>query len=655
MGKLRKKFFICFLGSLLFLSACSSHATRDGAAVRDTVKQGYAEADTGETEPNVPDTETSDSKPEDGESPAVFYEFGPLPEPTRQGYAEYAAVLLEDAAFYDATTQEYRHLSDYMPPLFKHRLLSTSDFCLSDIDNDGVNEVFLQYDSLDSYLVFDYEEDTIYGYCFHQPELYYLKYYLEVYEDIGPCIELRSDGTFCKILFSHGEYTLIPIPEPDSENGEYTVWYAFTTENLLEVFRPDELAAYLAEQEALTAEWTKGWKEEGEAWEAFLRVLNGDFTLITDVETRYWLGHHYWEDIEEFGACTWKYVLLEDNLGRQSLFMQSDEVYDSDFSALLYYDDGELICAALDIGYYHDFYVPLRDGKLLYIYDYYNTTEESIIQINTEFEYVWETAYDTIRIYYEMYEECDDPNSQYQYFAEHYDVITGIGEYYFVTESNVRTYQAEEISISTKERWEIEKLFDERIVPDNAWRTCPEKTDAVLLNLEQLFAEYDSHSSSWYPLDFLYADFEKDGKTAAFAFNGTICQSAEMSDFHSYTWPFMSFSGSVWYVDEQGCTLLEEEITTDGYKPTIISYEDERHLLYTAQRYQDSHYQSLMSYVWAVRDGKPTLLFETPGFCRVENGKLVCTDTIEAAVEEDDTTEKRYFYWDAASGTYKEE
>lgn len=645
-GKLREKFYIVVLGSILFLAACSSHATQDGVAVRDTVKRGYAEADTGETETKVSDGETPDSQADDGES-VVFYEFGPLPEPTRQGYEEYAAVLLEDAKFFDVTVQEYRHLSDYMVPLFRHRLLSTSDFCLADIDNDGTEEVFLQYDSLDSYLVFDYEDDTVYGYCFHQPELYYLEYYLEVYEDIGPCIELRSDRTFCKILFSHGEYELIPIPEPDSENGEYAVWYAFTKENLLEVFRPDELAAYLAEQEALAAEWTKDRKEEGEAWEAFYRVLNGDFSLIADVETRYRLASCYWEDIKEFGACSWKYVLLEDKFGRQSLFMQSGEVYDSDFSALLYYDDGKLICAVLDIGDYHDFYVPLRDGKLLYIYDYYNTTEEFVIQIDTDFEYVWETEYETIRIYYEMYEACDDPNSQYHYFAEHHDVISGIGEYYFVTESNFFTYPKE--VISQKERWEIEKLFDEWIVPDGAWKTCPEKTDAVLLNLEELFVEHTDHRYRDI-VDSFYADFEKDGKASAFAFNGSIYHDPDKS----HSWPFMGFNGSVWYVDAQGCTLLEEEIGTDGYEPTIISYQDECHLLYTMD-YKDGHYLSGMtSYVWAVRDGEPTLLFETPGFCRVEDGKLVCTDIIDAAVEEDDTAEKRYFYWDAASGTYKE-
>lgn len=191
------------------------------------------------------------------------------------------------------------------------------------------------------------------------------------------------------------------------------------------------------------------------------------------METRYWLGHHYWEDIKELGACAWKYVLLEDDFGRQSLFIQSGEVYDSDFSALLYYDDGKLLCAALDIGDYHDFYVPLRDGRLLYIYSYYPTTSEYIVQIDADFAYLWETEYSTIKIDYDMYEDHDDPNSRYQDFAEDYDVITGIGEYYFVTESNVRTYQAEKINIPTKERWEIEKQFDEWIVPDGAWRTCP--------------------------------------------------------------------------------------------------------------------------------------------------------------------------------------
>lgn len=643
MKKRHRNIFICFWGSLLFLSACSLRTPQEKAAVGDTVKQGCEEY-------AAEETETPDVKPNDEETPDAFSAFGPPPEPTRQGYEEYAAVLLEDAAFFDTTAQEYRHVSDYMPPLFTHRMLNTSDFCLSDIDNDGVNEVFLQYDSLDSYLVFDYEDDTVYGYCFNQHELQYLEYYLKIHEDIGPYIKLESEETFCKIRFSHGEYELIPIPEPDSESVTYASWYAFTKENLLEVFLPDELEAYLAEQEALAAEWTGGWKEEGEAWEAFYRVLNGDFTLIADVETRYLLGYHYWEDIKELGACTWKYVLLEDDFGRQSLFIQSGEVYDSDFSALLYYDGGKLLRAALDIGDYHDFYVPLRDGRLLYIYGYYPTTSEYIVQIDADFAHLWEAEYSTIKIDYDMYEDHDDPNSRYQDFAEDYDVITGIGEYYFVTESNVRTYQAEEINISTKERWEIEKQFDEWIVPDGAWRTCPEKTDAVLLNLEQLFMEYGNHSSPYYPLDFLYADFEKNGNAAAFAFCGTIYHSYE----NPHSWPFMGFSGSVWYVDAQGCTLLEEKIGTDGYEPTILSYEDECHLLYTTD-YKDGHYLGgVFSYVWAVRDGEPTLLFETPGFCRVEDGKLVCTDTTRAAVEADDTTEKRYFYYDAALGTYVE-
>lgn len=163
LGKLHRKIFICFMGSILFLSACSSHTPWNEAAVRDTVKQGYE---------------------------------------------EYAAVLLEDAEFFDATAQEYRHLSDYMPPLFRHRLLSTSDFCPSDIDNDGTEEVFLQYDSLDSYLVFDYEDGTVNGYCFHQPELQNLEFCLKIHEGVGPYINLWRNETFCKILFFHGEYKL---------------------------------------------------------------------------------------------------------------------------------------------------------------------------------------------------------------------------------------------------------------------------------------------------------------------------------------------------------------------------------------------------------------------------------------------------------------
>lgn len=454
LGKLQKKIFIILTGTLLFLSACDSHAASDGAAVSDAIK------------------------------------IGSLPEPTRQDYDAYAAVLLNDAAFFDATAQDERHLSDYTQPPLAHRLLNTSDFCLSDIDSDGTEEVFLQYDSLDSYLVFDYEDGTVYGYCFHQPELYYLQYYLEIYENIGPCIKLRGDGGFCKIFFSHGEYTLIPIPEPASESSGYATWYAFTTENLLEVFLPDELPAYLAKQAELAAEWTDGWEEDGEAYEAFLRILNGDFSLIADVDTRDQIESVYWENIAELGACTWRYVLLEDDFGRQSLFMQSDEIYPSFFSALLYYDSGKLICAVLDVSDYHDCFVPLENGKLLHIYDYANTTTESIVQIDADFEPVWETEYDTVRIYYEMYEERDDPYSRYHDFTKNYDVITGTGEYYFVTESDILTYPKEQRHLSLEERREIERLFDEWIVPDSAWRAFPEKTDAICRQLYLMSGRY---------------------------------------------------------------------------------------------------------------------------------------------------------------------
>lgn len=64
----RRKILICFWGSLLFLSACSLRTPQEKAAVRDTTGQGCEEY---------------------------------AAEPARPGYEEYAAVLLEDAEFFE--------------------------------------------------------------------------------------------------------------------------------------------------------------------------------------------------------------------------------------------------------------------------------------------------------------------------------------------------------------------------------------------------------------------------------------------------------------------------------------------------------------------------------------------------------------------------
>ncbi|MDE5680558.1 MAG: hypothetical protein K2I01_09070, partial [Lachnospiraceae bacterium] len=83
---------------------------------------------------------------------------------------------------------------------------------------------------------------------------------------------------------------------------------------------------------------------------------------------------------------------------------------------------------ALDLGDYHDFYVPLQDGRLLYIYDYYPVTSESIVQIDADFAHMWEAEYSIIKIDYDMYRAHDAPYSRYRDVADDYDVITGICE-----------------------------------------------------------------------------------------------------------------------------------------------------------------------------------------------------------------------------------
>jgi len=93
----------------------------------------------------------------------------------------------------------------------------------------------------------------------------------------------------------------------------------------------------------------------------------------------------------------------------------------------------------------------------------------------------------------------------------------------------------------------------------------------------------------------------------AFAFTGELSEDSSGA----------AFEGALWYVNAQDCILLKDSIETIKFEPTMI--EDGLHLLFciSSGLPDDSH-----SYIWAVTEQKPELLFETSGSCFMDNGLL---------------------------------
>ncbi|MGL5437534.1 MAG: hypothetical protein ACRDBO_19470 [Lachnospiraceae bacterium] len=416
----------------------------------------------------------------------------------------------------------------------------------------------------------------MYGYPFSGREMSYVSI-----DGSFRCSEAESGWT--RINLSHGEYEMILTPNLDFQSPGEPQYYLFYEENIIEVFLPDEFEQYQSEQIKRVSHQAPE-QERGAEWEAFKTILSGNFTLIEDKEDRQMFQRRYRNNVKDYGECTWRYILLDFNQdGIKDLFIQDDSVVGSD-SALLYYSDGKVICAYSDTSDYHDFYVPFKDGRILYIYDYSVTTNEYIEIVNSDFTFTTEKDYLTIRIDHSLYEE-----SYYDRFSSNYDAITGEGEYYFVREYNDVTGLGPEVNMTDKARLEVELMIDELLIPENEWRYCSDSSIKDN-NYEEIFNRLKEKTED-YIYDIFYIDFNKDDHYSAFIFVGS---GYEVN-------PDDSFMGALWHVDENSCMLVKDDIVTIEHNPELIESEDTRYLLYTEREDDDSEY----TYKWTVKDGKP--------------------------------------------------
>lgn len=137
---------------------------------------------------------------------------------------------------------------------------------------------------------------------------------------------------------------------------------------------------------------------------------------------------------------------------------------------------------------------------------------------------------------------------------------------------------------------------------------------------------------------FFFIEGLEGGDASAFAFTGELSQDVSGD----------SFEGALWYVDAQDCILLKDNIETIRFEPTMI--ENGHHLLFCINSGlpNGSH-----SYIWAVTEQKPELLFETADSCFVDNGLLAMVKTSISNSAGGRTWQRYYLYWDQDKQSYE--
>ena len=108
------------------------------------------------------------------------------------------------------------------------------------------------------------------------------------------------------------------------------------------------------------------------------------------------------------------------------------------------------------------------------------------------------------------------------------------------------------------------------------------------------------------------------------------------------------FQGALWYANGEDSILLMDEIETSTFEPIII--EENNHLLLNVGSNLPG---SAKSYIWAVNDHKPQLVFEASGSCFIDNGLLASVESFISNNAGGRIWQRYYLYWDHNKQSYQ--
>lgn len=179
-----------------------------------------------------------------------------------------------------------------------------------------------------------------------------------------------------------------------------------------------------------------------------------------------------------------------------------------------------------------------------------------------------------------------------------------------------------------------ENAIDENVLDENATQFEILYEEALEGQLKRLVQEKTEQ-----PV-FAFYDYigSKEEDSYAYIFTGEMVE--EFGD--------TMFQGALWYANGEDSVLLMDEIETSAFEPIII--EENNHLLLNVGSNLPG---SAKSYIWAVNDHKPQLVFEASGSCFIDNGLLASAKSFISNSAGGRIWQRYYLYWDHNKQSYQ--
>lgn len=198
-------------------------------------------------------------------------------------------------------------------------------------------------------------------------------------------------------------------------------------------------------------------EETGEEWEAYKKMLKGDFSLVDDDS---WgsLQSKYEESLESGnGRCNWSYFLMDFNQDgcKEMCIKYYEEGVNN--TAFFRYEDGQVkMWGSYNSGDSHGYEMPLTNGKMISVYWYMNDKTIWINRLNSQFHLISEASYSSEVISDELQDTLPEENYYYSY------------QDYYVDGQLCGTT----IELTQEEMEQVEAEIKELYIPENKWKKC---------------------------------------------------------------------------------------------------------------------------------------------------------------------------------------
>ncbi len=209
-------------------------------------------------------------------------------------------------------------------------------------------------------------------------------------------------------------------------------------------------------------------EEEGEEWEQYKRMMEGDFSLVED---EMWgsLQGRYEDSLKKGnGICGWDYFLMDfDQDGSKELVLRFFKEGVNNTASFRYVDGKVKMWGGYNSADSHGYSVPLANGKILSVSWYQDNKEWWIERLDSNGYCVKEKNYGTgVRK-----EELDDPRDlentdpneekrageRYYFFLDYYHNGQACGYY---------------VSLTEKEWEQVEAMVEGLLLPEEVWKPC---------------------------------------------------------------------------------------------------------------------------------------------------------------------------------------